>query len=84
MISSWWGQGQHTDSAFQHIISRSERTGSPYPDLRWAAYYEQEGFGDPSVSQIVSDLQYLSTNLFGHSGYMRVGGKPVVFVYGGA
>ena len=84
MISSWWGQRHPTDTAFQHIITRSERTGSPYPDLRWAAYYEMEGFGDPIVSQIASDLQYLSINLFGHPRYLRAGGKPVVFAYGGA
>ncbi len=80
-ISSWWGQGQHTDTALQYILGRSERAGSPYPNLRWAIYYENESQGDPSVTQLVSDLQYLSSRAFNHSSYLRVKGKPVVFVY---
>ena len=83
-ISSWWGQGHHTDTAFQYILSRSERVDSPYPNLRWAIYYENESQGDPTVSQIVSDLQYLANNYFQHSGYLRVDGRPVVFVYADA
>jgi hypothetical protein len=33
------------------------------------------------VEQIVSDLEYLLANLFPHSSYLRIGGRPVVFVY---
>lgn len=77
-IGSWWGQGDRTDVALQHIIPRSQADGSP---LRWSVYYEPEGIGDPSVTQIVSDLQYLKTTLFGQPNYLTVGGKPVVFVY---
>jgi len=80
-ISSWWGQGHHTDTAFQYILNRSERSDSPYPNLRWAIYYENESQGDPTVEQIVSDLQYLADKAFSHVGYLRVNGKPVVFVY---
>jgi len=80
-IASWWGQGHHTDAAFQHIIARSERADSPFPEMRWSAYHEQEGYGDPSASAILSDLQYLDANFFGHPGHLRVDGQPVVFVY---
>jgi len=83
-ISSWWGQGHHTDMAFEHILGRSERPDSPYRNLRWAIYYEGESQGDPAVSQIVSDLQYLANNYFQHSGYLKVNGSPVVFVYADA
>jgi hypothetical protein len=80
-IGSWWGQGHHTDNSLKYIISRSERVGSPYPEMRWSIYYEPEGQGDPSVSQIVSDLNYLAANYFNHPGFLRVNGKPVVFVW---
>jgi hypothetical protein len=83
-ISSWWGQGHHTDAAFEHILGRSERLDSPYRNLRWAIYYEDESQGDPAVSQIVTDLQYLASNYFQHSGYLKVNGSPVVFVYANA
>jgi hypothetical protein len=83
-ISSWWGQGHHTDTALQYILGRSERVGSPYPNLRWAIYYENESQGNPTVTQLVSDLQYLSGKAFNHPSYLRVNGKPVVFVYADA
>jgi len=82
LISSWWGRTHHTNAAFQHILDRSERVDSPTPNMRWAVYYEPEGYGSPTSLQIMSDLSYLSTNYFGHPGYLRVNGKPVVFVYG--
>lgn len=80
-IGSWWGQGHYTDRALQHILARSSAPTSVDPGLRWAIYYEPEGQGDPTVSQIVADMQYLSGTLFAQPNYLRVGGKPVVFVY---
>ena len=80
-ISSWWGIGHHTDTAFQHILARSERAGSPNPNLRWAIYYEMESMTDPPSTQIVSELQYLAGKIFNQPAYLRVNGKPVVFVY---
>ncbi len=80
-ISSWWGIGHYTDSALQHIIARSERAGSPDPALRWAIYYEMESMTDPSSSQLLSELQYLAGKVFNQPGYLKVNGRPVVFVY---
>jgi hypothetical protein len=54
---------------------------NPYPNLRWAVYYEQEGYGDPSVQKIDSDLNYIKANYAHQPGYLWVNGKPVVFVY---
>ncbi len=81
MISSWDGPGYFTDTALQHILARSERVGSPYQNMRWSIYYEQEGYGHPTVSKIASDLQYLQAHFFGQPGWLWVNGKPVVFVY---
>ncbi len=83
-IASWWGQGQHTDTAFQYILNRSERAGSPYQNMRWAIYYENESLGDPSSATILNDLQYLAAKALTHPGYLKVNGKPVVFVYADA
>ena len=80
-IASWWGQGHHTDAALQHILGRTERSGSPYPGLRWAIYYEEEGYSDPSASQITADLKYLAGTAFSHPAYLEVNGRPVVFVW---
>jgi len=84
-ISSWWGQGHRTDTAFRHIITDvMNRADNPYPNLRWAIYYEAESQGNPTVTSIANDLNYIKTNYANQPAYLRVGGKPVVFVYADA
>src|SRR5262249_28381665 len=45
-ISSWWGRGGYppTDERFWRYLAVARTT-----PLRWAIYYEPEGYGDPSV-----------------------------------
>jgi len=78
-ISSWWGAGHHTDLHLQNVMTRA--LAGTYPSMRFAVYHEQEGQGDPPVSELVADLGYLNATYFGRDNYLRVGGSPVVFVY---
>jgi F5/8 type C domain-containing protein/calcineurin-like phosphoesterase family protein/glycosyl hydrolase family 99 len=75
-ISSWWGQGHHTDVRFPALLAGAAGTG-----FKWTIYYEAESLGDPSVSQITSDLTYLRDNYANDPSYLRINGKFVVFVY---
>ena len=75
-ISSWWGQGTPTDARTSALLANA---GS----FRWALYYEMEGTTDPSIAQIHADLAYIATNYGAQTAYLRVNGRPVVFVYGG-
>jgi hypothetical protein len=90
VIASWWGQGDRSDTAFRKDITDfANRSDNPYPNLRWGLYYECEGgvcggTDDPSVAQIVSDLNYISSNYGSQPGMLRVNGKLVVFVYADA
>jgi glycosyl hydrolase family 99 len=78
-IFSWWGRGEHRENdRVPLLLSKTRELGSP---LRWIAYYEKEGYGDPSVSEIRADLSYLN-RYAEQPEYGRVDGKPVVFVYG--
>jgi hypothetical protein len=77
-ISSWWGPGHYTDTRLKQLMATTVSMGSP---LKWAVYYENEGYGNPTVSKIASDLAYIRDNLATSSAYLKVGGKPVVFVY---
>jgi hypothetical protein len=78
-IWSWWGPGaQSEDTRVPLLLDRTVAAGS---DLKWAAYYEDEGFGDPTVETLRSDLAYLTERYTGHEAYAHIDGKPVIFVY---
>jgi hypothetical protein len=77
-IASWWGQGSATDDRITTLLDAGGQTG-----FKWALYYEPEGQGDPAVSQIAADLSYIHTRYSQQPAYLRVGGRPVIFVYAG-
>jgi glycosyl hydrolase family 99/VCBS repeat protein len=75
-ISSWWGPGERTDRRLSALLAAARQT-----PLRFGVYYEHEGYANPPVQQIRSDLHYLRDRYFSQPAYLRVNGKPVVFVY---
>lgn len=78
-IASWGGQGSATDSPISAIL---QATGdSPF---KWSLFYQPEASQDPSVAQIESDLAYISARYAAQPQYLRIDGRPVVFVRSGA
>jgi hypothetical protein len=80
-ISSWWGRGTKEDVRFPLLLQGTTNLGSK---LRWAPYYEQESLGNPSAATIESDLSYIKSRYSSNPAYLRVNGKPVIFVYADA
>lgn len=78
-IASWWGQATPTDTRIPMLLA-----GAANSTFRWTLYYEAEGYSDPTVSQIQNDLAYLSAKYATDPGYLRIGGRPVIFVYADA
>jgi Glycosyl hydrolase family 99 len=77
-IISWWGQGSEEDSVVSDDLAAANGTG-----FKWTLYYEPQGYSDPSVSQIESDLSYIKSRYVGNQNYLWIDGKPVIFVYAG-
>jgi Glycosyl hydrolase family 99/Glycosyltransferase WbsX len=75
-ISSWWGQGTKTDSRLPLLLDTAASQG-----FKVAPYYEKEGFGNPTAAELGSDLSYLAAKAAASPAWLRVGGKPVLFVY---
>jgi Glycosyl hydrolase family 99 len=80
-IYSWWGTDGYppTDLRFWRYLAAARTT-----PLRWALYYEREGYGDPSVEQIRRDLEYIRDTYAAKPAYLKVDGRFVVYVYGDA
>lgn len=94
-IASWFGQGSKQDTAIQtYVHDFMQRSDNPYPNLRWALYYECEGIttsgspqcpsstANPTVAQLVADLNHIKDNISDSPYFLRINGKPVIFVYG--
>jgi hypothetical protein len=77
-IYSWWGPSGYppTDTRFWRYLATARRTS-----LRWAIYYEREGYEDPSVTKIRADLEYVRDQYASKPAYLKVDGRFVVFVY---
>jgi glycoprotein endo-alpha-1,2-mannosidase len=78
---SWWGPQSLTDRNFLHAILDHPDAAS----LRFAVHYETTGrFGDPNHPNLENwegDLNYLEEHYFSHPNYLRINGRPVLFVY---
>jgi hypothetical protein len=80
-IYSWWGEDGYppTDLRFWRYLAAARTT-----PLRWAIYYEREGYDDPSVDQIRHDLEYIGAAYASQPAYLKVDSRFVVYVYGDA
>jgi glycoprotein endo-alpha-1,2-mannosidase len=78
-VTSWWGPANTSDTTTRdHILN--------HPDLdefKIAVFYETPGRTDDyrDLSVIGPDIAYLAEHYFGHPNYLRIEGKPVLFVY---
>jgi hypothetical protein len=75
-IASWWGPGSPTDARIPALLNAAHGKG-----FHWTLYYEEEGYGDPSVEQIRSELTYVRDHYSTDPSFLRVDGKFVMFVY---
>jgi hypothetical protein len=80
-IYSWWSPGGYpqTDERFSRYLAAARTT-----PFRWAIYYEREGYDNPTVEKIRSDLEYIRDRYASKPAYLKIGGRFVVYVYGSA
>jgi len=78
-IYSWWSPDGYpqTDERFSRYLATARTT-----PFRWAIYYEREGYDNPSVEKIRSDLEYIRDRYASKPAYLKVDGRFVVYVYG--
>ena len=80
-ISSWWGQGTAEDSVMPILLERAQAR-----HFQVSVYWERVPGrkGDDQIHRGAEDLIYLLTHYGTNRAFLKVGGKPVIFVYGRA
>ena len=74
-IVSWWGVGLREDKRMPLLMAEAAKLG-----FSWSVYYEKQGYSDPSVAEITSDLIYLR-RYSDQRAWLHIDGLPVIFVY---
>ena len=80
-IASWWGRDSFEDRGMPLLLASAGKH-----KLSVSAYYEKIA-GDDAASRIkaaVDDINYLLSHYGSDKAWLRVGGMPVLFVYGRA
>lgn len=75
-IASWWGQGNYTDNRIPLLLQSGEQL-----NFHWSLFIESEGYADPSVDAINSDLEYIFENYAASPSYLKIEDRFVIFVY---
>ena len=79
-LYSWFGRNSFPDKVFgNHLRAADDST------FRWAVLNEDEGGGhNPSSTAARADLDWIYSRYGSDPSYFRIGGKPVMFLYGDA
>lgn len=84
VASSWHGRGSYEDKVLRKILFEVvPRKDNPFRDLRWSIVYEGERFADPSLEDIVRDMQYIKGTFRTSDSILRIQDKIALFVRGG-
>ena len=79
-IVSWWVKNDFHDKGLPLMLDTAQKHG-----LKISVYYEAVPPRDaPTVEGAVSDLVYIMDSYSKHPAWLKVDGKPVIFIYGRA
>ncbi|NHV07268.1 MAG: hypothetical protein HA495_08025 [Thaumarchaeota archaeon] len=73
-ICSWWGIGTFEDDAFKKILKVASKE-----NFSVTIYYES--VRDITQDQIVDELSYILSSYSSEPSFLKINGKPTVFVY---
>ena len=74
-VCSWWEQDDLADKATQAVIERAPANGMT------ACVYMETLTKEHSIKSTVDDLSYILEKMGKQPGYLKVSGKPVIFLF---
>jgi acetyl esterase/lipase len=92
IVIDWYGTGDFNDYAQNHENTRKMVEQVKKAGLRFAICYEDQALGQmvrgkkfaeaDAIRQATKDLRWVEENWFADSGYVRVGDRPLLLVFG--
>jgi len=77
-VATWWSQRDYHDRAFVTLLERAKLKG-----FEVTVYWETvPGKGRAKIARAVDDLVYILDRYGAHPAFLKLDGKPVVFIYG--
>ncbi|MBD3182424.1 DUF1080 domain-containing protein [Candidatus Poribacteria bacterium] len=77
-ICTWWGQGTFDDNAFKKVLERAKEN-----NFKVSLYWETApGKARAKITKAVDDLVYILEKYGSNPAFLKVEGKPVIFIYG--
>jgi len=76
-ICTWWRQRDIHDQALQKVLEIAAKK-----KFEVTIYWETTRGGDDTIKRAVSDVLYVLEKYGSHPAFLKIGGKPVLFVYG--
>jgi glycoprotein endo-alpha-1,2-mannosidase len=73
VIVSWWGKGSFEDAALPRILDALHAVG-----IATTVYLESQKAGEAGAA---SDIAHVLDSYAGHPGWLKVGNRPVLFLY---
>lgn len=81
-ICSWWGQGSSTDKV---ILNGQQSNADFNKSMGYCLLYEPHAtpitVDNAYIGAFESDLRYMMAHHFGRSNYLKIDGKPVLYIY---
>ena len=88
LVIDWWPSRPQRNQALEEGFLRAANIG----DIRWCIFYETQALGvdratgtiiwtEEKIDRFISDLLGFSSTYFTHPGYLKIDGRPVIFLY---
>lgn len=88
LVIDWWPNRPQQNKVLEEGFLRAENID----DIKWCIFYETQSLGmdratgsiiwtDSKIERFASDLLELSQRYFSHPAYLKVAGRPVIFLY---
>jgi len=77
-IVSWWGVNSFSDKSLRRVLDVADESKL---GIKITVYYESVGLTKKPIEEVVKDFECIIKSYGGRPSFLKLKGKPVIFVY---